>query len=110
VILSKELSAEWGGREMTGGLPWIPGGDGYLFFNFLPPFMENPFFRDKRLWQNRLTPIRELILRKAGDSTCPESVYSKYRWLASYFDKVCDKHPEFDLERVTQLATHIRDA
>lgn len=108
VILSKELSAEWGGREITGGFPWIPSGDGHLFFNFLPPFMGNPFFNDPKLWQNRLGPIRELILRKAADPTCPEDVFSKYVWLASYFDKVCDEYPNFNLERVTQEAAQIR--
>jgi hypothetical protein len=108
VILSKELSAEWGGREIYGGFPWIPSGDGHLFFNFLPPFFGNPFFIDQKLWQNHLIPIREMILRRAADSTCPEDVFSKYIWLASYFDKVCDEYPNLGLERVTQLATHIR--
>lgn len=108
VILSKELSLEWGGREISGGYPWIPSDDGHLFFNFLPPFMGDPFFTDQKLWHNRLTPIRELILSKASDSTCPEDVYVKYEWLASYFDRVCDEYPEFDLERVAEIAAHIR--
>ncbi len=42
VMLSKELSTEWGGVETSGAEPWIPSPDGYLFFNFLPPFMGNP--------------------------------------------------------------------
>jgi hypothetical protein len=108
VILSKELSAEWGDHEVAGGFPWIPSDDSHLFFNFLPPFMGNRFFTDQKLWQNRLTPIRELILSKAADSNCSEHVYAKYKWLASYFDRVCDEHPEFGLERVTELAMHVR--
>lgn len=108
VILSKELSLEWGGREITGGYPWIPSDDGHLFFNFLSPFMGNLFFTDQKLWQNRLTPIRELIIGKASDPTCPEDVYAKYEWLASYFDRVCDECPEIDLERVAEIASHIR--
>lgn len=108
VILSKELSDEWGGREISGGFPWIPSGDGYLFFNFLPPFVGNPFFNDQKLWQSRLLPIRELILSKAADRNCPEDVFSKYAWLAFYFDKVCDEYPNFGLERVVQEAAHIR--
>lgn len=108
IILSKELSGEWGGREMSGGFPWLPSGDGHLFFNFLPPFMGNPFFTDQKLWQSRLAPIRELILRKAADQNCTEEVFSKYTWLASYFDKICDEYPNFGLERVAQQATRIR--
>lgn len=60
VILSKDLSSEWGSKVKTGGFPWISSGDGHLFFNFIPPFMGNPFFTDKKLWHNRLTPIRDL--------------------------------------------------
>jgi len=108
VMLSKELSAEWGGREISGALPWIPSGEGHLFFNFLPPFMGNPFFTDQKLWQSRLIPIRELILRKAEDQTCPEDVFSKYIWLAAYFDKVCDEYPNCGLDGVSQLAMRIR--
>jgi hypothetical protein len=104
VILSEELSAEWGGREASGALPWIPSADGHLFFNFLPPFMGNPFFTDQQLWQSRLRPIRDLILSKAQDATCPEDVFSKYLWLAGYFDKVCDEQPNCGVERVMQLA------
>ena len=108
VILSKDLSSKWGGQETSGGFPWIPGGDGHLFFNFLPPFMGNPFFRDKQLWRSRLTPIRELILRKAADTACSEEVFSKYLWLASHFDKVCDEYPNCGLEPVTRLAADTR--
>lgn len=108
VILSKELSAEWGGREISGNCPWIPSPDGYLFFNFLPPFMDNPFFTDQKLWQSRLGPIRDLILAKAQDTTCPESVFSKYLWIASYFDQVCDGHPNCGVDRVLQLAVQSR--
>lgn len=108
VILSKDLSSKWGGAEASGGIPWISSGDGHLFFNFLPPFMGNPLFTDKQLWHNRLMPIRELILRHAADSTCPEDVFSKYRWLASYFDNVCDEYPNFGLEPVMRLATQTR--
>ena len=104
VILSKELSVEWGGSEATGALPWISSPDGHLFFNFLPPFMGNPFFTDQHLWQRRLEPIRDLILSKARDNTCSENVFSKYLWLAGYFDKVCDEHPNCGVERVLQLA------
>ena len=108
VILSNELSAEWSGRETSGAFPWIPSDDGHLFFNFLPPFMGNPFFTDQKLWQSRLLPIRELILHKAQDATCPEDVFSKYIWLAAYFDKVCDGYPNCGLAGVSQLAMRIR--
>ena len=108
VILSHELSDEWGGREFSGAIPWIPSNDGYLFFNFLPPFMGNPLFTSKKLWQTRLTPIRALILRKAEDVTCDDNTFSKYIWLATYFDKVCDEYPNFGIERVLQLAKKIR--
>lgn len=108
VILSKELSAEWGGRDISGAFPWIPDVDGYLFFNFLPPFMGNPFFTDQQLWRSRLIPIRELIVRKAGDSTCPNNVFDKYMWLATYFDKICDEYPNCGLQRVSQQAIQIR--
>lgn len=108
VILSKELSSEWGDQEATGALPWIPSPDGYLFFNFLPPFMGNPFFTDEQLWLNRLKPIRDLILRKANDPSCSEGVFSKYLWLASYFDRVCDGGPSCGVEKVLQEAVHSR--
>jgi hypothetical protein len=109
VILSDELSsAEWGGRETSGAFPWIPDDDGHLFFNFLPPFMGNPFFTDQQLWRNRLVPIRELILRKAEDVTCPDEVFSKYIWLAAYFDKVCDEHPNCGIKKVSQPVMRIR--
>lgn len=108
VILSKDLSSTWGGVDALGGRPWVSSGDGHLFFNFLPPFMGSPLFTDKQLWLNRLMPIRELILRQAADSTCSEEVFSKYRWLASYFDKVCEENPSYGLEPVMRLATQIR--
>ncbi|MDH5763787.1 MAG: hypothetical protein OEZ51_12445 [Nitrospinota bacterium] len=109
VILSNELSAEWGGRESSGAIPWIPSSDDdHLFFNFLPPFMGNPFFTDQQLWQSHLTPIRDLILRKAKDPSCCERTFKKYIWLATYFDKVCVEHPNCGLERVLQLAMRIR--
>lgn len=104
VILSKELSIEWRGRDSSGALPWTPCPDGYLFFNFLPPFMGNPFFTDQQLWQSRLAPIRDLILSKAKDTTCSEEVFSKYLWLAGYFDKVCDEQPNCGIEKVLQVA------
>ena len=108
VILSKELSAEWTHTESTGGRPWIPSMDGHSFFNFLPPFMGNPFFTDQQLWQSRLLPIHDLILHKAQDPTCPKAVFAKYIWLASYFDKVCDEYPNCGLGKVLQAAKHIR--
>lgn len=108
IILSPELSGEWGGAQVGRGVPWIPGGDGYLFFNFLPPFFGNPFLKNEALWRARLNPIRELILGRAGDPGCTEGVYSKYRWLASYFDRVCDDCPNFGLERVAHLAERLR--
>lgn len=108
VILSKELSVKWGDRDASGALPWAPSPDGYLFFNFLPPFMGSPFFTDQKLWQSRLGPIRDLILRKAQDANCPEDVFAKYIWLAGYFDKVCDEQPNCGVERVLQLAMEKR--
>lgn len=108
VILSKELSSEWSNRQTSGDRPWIPSPDGYLFFNFLPPFFGNPFFADQRLWQTRLGPIRDLILSKAQDATCPEEVFSKYVWLAGYFDRVCDEQLNCGVEKVLQLAVQIR--
>ena len=108
MILSEELSSEWGGRETSGAFPWTPSRDGYLFFNFLPPFMGNPFFTDQQLWQNRLGPIRDLILGKAKDATCSEEVFAKYLWLAGYFDKVCDEQPNCGIEKVLQLAMQSR--
>lgn len=108
VILSKELSAEWNSKGPTGDQPWIPSPDGYLFFNFLSPFMGNPFFSDPKLWQSRLQPVRDLILRKAQDSTCPEAVFAKYIWLAGYFDKVCDEQPNCGVEKVLQTAMQTR--
>lgn len=104
VILSEELSARWGERETSGALPWITSSDGHMFFNFLPPFMGNPFFTDQQLWQSRLEPIRALILNKAQDATCPDNVFSKYLWLADYFDRVCDEQPNCGVEKILQLA------
>lgn len=108
VILSAELSAEWSQKEATGAQPWVPSPDGHLFFNFLPPFMGNPFFTNQQLWQSRLQPIRDLILSKAQDSTCPEPVFAKYIWLAGYFDKVCDEKPDCGVQKVLQEAMQIR--
>lgn len=108
VILSKELSAEWGGLDVIGALPWVASPDGHLFFNFLPPFMGAPFFTDQQLWQSRLGPIRDLILSKAQDTTCSESVFAKYLWLGEYFDSVCDAHPGSGVERVYRLAIQRR--
>jgi hypothetical protein len=108
VILSNELSLEWESRGIRRGTPWIKDFDGYLFFNFLPPFMGSPFFTDQKLWQSRLTPIRELILSKASDPDCDEKVYAKYAWLAYYFDRVCDEYPEIELEKVRETAMNIR--
>ncbi len=108
VILSKELSAEWGGPDANGALPWVPSPDGHLFFNFLPPFMGAPFFTDQHLWQSRLGPIRDLILSKAQDTTCSESVFAKYLWLGEYFDSVCDGQPGSGVERVYRLAIQRR--
>lgn len=108
VILSRELSVEWDGRDASGGLPWIPCPDGYLFFNFLPPFMGNPFFANPQQWQNHLGPVRDLILKKAREAGCPEDVFAKYVWLAGYFDRVCDEQPLCGVEKVLQLAMQIR--
>jgi len=108
VILSKDLSAEWGEKGPTGDHPWIPSPDGYLFFNFLPPFMGNPFFTDQQLWRSRLLPIRDQILNKARDPACPEPVFAKYVWLAGYFDRVCDEQPNCGVEKVLQAAMQIR--
>jgi hypothetical protein len=44
----------------------------------------------------------------AGDSTCPEDVFSKYMWLAAYFDKVCDEFPECGVEKVMSLVVQTR--
>jgi len=108
VILSKELSAEWGTRENSGSLPWIPSPDGYLFFNFLPPFMGNKFFTDPSLWQSRLEPIRNLIISMAQNTECLESVFAKYLWLAGYFDAVCDEKLDCGVNKVLQVAAQSR--
>ncbi|MCZ8293272.1 MAG: hypothetical protein O9312_07130 [Hylemonella sp.] len=108
VILSRELSVEWEGRDTSGALPWAPSPDGYLFFNFLPPYMGNPFFTDPQLWQKRLSPVRDLILKKARETGCPEDVFAKYVWLAGYFDRVCDEQPQCGVEKVLQLAMKTR--
>lgn len=108
VILSKELSAEWDGVETSGAEPWIPSTDGYLFFNFLPPFMGNPIFTNGQLWQSRLGPIRGLILKIARDKNCSEAVFAKYVWLASYFDSVCEKYPCCGVEKVLEEAMRLR--
>lgn len=108
VILSKGLGDEWGGAESTGAIPWIPSPDGYLFFNFLQPFMGNPLLKNPQLWQNHLRPFRDLILKMAGDITCTEVVFAKYIWLAAYFDKVCDECPECRVDKVMSLAIQTR--
>lgn len=110
IILSKDLSAEWGGMETTGALPWLQSPDGYSFFNFLPPFMGSQFFCDQQLWQSRLLPIRDLILRAAENRTYSESegVFAKYLWLADYFDRICDEYPHCGMEKVMQAALNSR--
>ncbi len=108
VILSRELCLEWEGKDSNGALPWAPSPDGYLFFNFLPPFMGDPFFTDPQLWKSCLNPVRDLILSKAREADCPEDVFAKYVWLAGYFDRVCDEQPQCGVEKVLQLATQTR--
>jgi hypothetical protein len=108
VILSEQLGGEWGGADSTGAIPWLPSPDGYLFFNFLQPFMGNPFLKNPKLWQDHLGPVRELILKMAKDPNCSEVVFSKYMWLAAYFDKVCDEYPECDVDKVMPLAIRTR--
>jgi hypothetical protein len=108
VILSQGLGDEWGGADSTGALPWVASPDGYLFFNFLPPFMGCPFHKTPQLWQTHLGPVRKLILETAQDPSCPEVVFSKYLWLAAYFDKVCGEFPECGVEKVMQLAVQMR--
>lgn len=108
VILCEKLGGEWGGTDSTGAIPWVASPDGCLFFNFLSPFMGRPFHKTPQAWQNHLRPFRELILKMAGDSTCPEDVFSKYMWLAAYFDKVCGEFPECGVEKVMSLAVQTR--
>lgn len=108
VILSRELALEWEGKDTNGALPWAPSPDGYLFFNFLPPFMGNPLLTNPQLWQNHLGPVRDLILKKARERECPEDVFAKYVWLAGYFDNVCDEQPQCGVEKVLQLAMQLR--
>ena len=106
IILSKELSREWGAVANHNSMPWRESNDGHLFFNFLPPYMGNPFFANNSdLWQGRLGPIRELIITKAqeykdDDSEDAKSVYAKYIWLAEYFDEICDEFPGSGIEKV----------
>ena len=61
----------------------------YFFFNFLPPFKGNSFFTDVNLWKNQLEPFRNMIIEKAKDKKCSETIFAKYEWLAGYFDSVC---------------------
>lgn len=109
IILSKEFPSSWGHPELAIGSPWILSPDGYLFFNFLPPFMGNEFFRDQQqLWQTRLEPIRKLILNKALDANCADDVFSKYIWLAGYFDSICAQYPNCGVDKVLELAMQTR--
>jgi len=103
VILSDDLSSEWGDvTTASNGRPWRRGKDGRLFFNYLPPFTEMSFFRDNtELWQNRLMPIRKMIIESVKANSKDFSIVAKYLWLAEYFDEVCQDNPQCGVAVVT---------
>jgi hypothetical protein len=109
IILSDDLGADWGEKEADGGVIWRLAGDGRRFFNFLPPFYGSPFFYGvPELWQERLNPIRELIIAMAADRKCPEPVFAKYEWLAGYFDSVCMENPACGVDKTLLEAVALR--
>lgn len=109
IILSKELAAEWVEDGVDGEVPWRMSGDGYRFYNFLPPFFGNPFFYNSQdLWKTRLKPVRDLIISKALDRNCPEAVFAKYEWLAGYFDTVCAENAACGVDMVLLEAARLR--
>lgn len=108
VILSKELSSAWAHKDITGSSPWVAGVDGQYFFNFLPPFVGNPVLINQTCWNKLMDPFRNLILEKANDPTCPEKIFSKYLWLACYFDWVCEQYPQAGVEKILQTALQHR--
>lgn len=102
VILSEELSKEFKEWGSLFERPWREDCDGLLFFNFLPPFLGNRVFQEQtELWQRVLLPVRELIIKQALRYRERPKIFSKYRWLARYFDEVCAENPQCGLSPVS---------
>ncbi|GBG13144.1 DNA primase [Novimethylophilus kurashikiensis] len=103
IILSPELSQETEGWRGVIDQPWRKDSDGLTFFNFLPPFYNNQFLKDNsELWQSQLIPIRTLIIDQVSRHRNDKNIYSKYQWLAKYFDDICTENPQSGVSIVSK--------
>ncbi len=108
IILDPILSEQWGqgdaylakdGSLMAHAKTWRLSPDGFRFFDFLQPFGGTPTFADSpRLVRNSLLPLRALLAENLETKRDNVGIWSKYVWLANYFNEVCREHTGHGVE------------
>ncbi len=110
IILDPVLSEQWGqddayhekgGRLIAHARTWRLSFDGFRFFDFLQPFGGTPTFSNSPdLIRHSLLPLRALLIENLKTHTGNAGIWSKYVWLANYFNDVCLEHKGHDIKPI----------